>query len=182
MMKLNTSLHVKRLIIFSVRFFRMNSYFPPPPPMMLPQMPFVSNSRFSVAGSSSASSEISSIESDFSDLKSIAAGLGIVDLEEVFMERFKIDRLKLEDMIKSKMDCIIFIKEVSKFNFYSWSLLWWIKSSRILFCNCKLINNWNFLNFYFVTSPTADERKPCACFMALSIKDWSKDAQRWVKW
>lgn len=84
----------------------MNSYFPPPPPMMLPQMTFV-------AGSSSASSEISSVESEFSDLKSIADCLGIVDLEEIFTERFKIDRLKLEDMIKSEIYCIISIKEDS---------------------------------------------------------------------
>lgn len=76
--------------------------------MMLPPLPFMMNSRFSIAGSSSGppseapSSEISSVESDFSDLKSIAAGLGIIDLEEVYTERFKIDRLKLEDMIKSK--------------------------------------------------------------------------------
>lgn len=85
----------------------MNSaFFPPPPPMMMPQLPFLMSSRFSVTGSNgppseAPSSEISSIESDFSDLKSIAAGLGIADLEEVYTERFKIDRLKLEDMIKS---------------------------------------------------------------------------------
>jgi hypothetical protein len=74
--------------------------------MMMPQMPFLMGSRFSVAGSSgppseAPSSEVSSVESDFSDLKSIAAGLGILDLEEVYTERFKIDRMKLEDMIKS---------------------------------------------------------------------------------
>lgn len=66
------------------------------------------NSRFAVSGSSgppseAPSSEISSVESDFSDLKSIAAGLGIIDPDEVYTERFKIDRIKLEDMIKSKL-------------------------------------------------------------------------------
>lgn len=70
-------------------------------------LPLLLNSRFSMTGSSGppsevASSEISSVESNFSDLKSIALGLGIVDPEEVYTERFKIDRLKLEDMIKSK--------------------------------------------------------------------------------
>jgi hypothetical protein len=91
---------------FVLSEFEMNSaFFPPPPPMMMP--PFLMGSRFSVAGSSSGppseapSSEVSSVESDFSDLKSIAAGLGIIDLEEIYTERFKIDRMKLEDMIKS---------------------------------------------------------------------------------
>lgn len=71
------------------------------------------NSRFMVGGSSgppseAPSSEISSVESDFSDLKSIAAGLGIIDPEEVYTERFKIDRIKLEDMIKSKFKSLAF--------------------------------------------------------------------------
>lgn len=70
-------------------------------------IPLLLSARYSLAGSSgppseAQSSEISSVESDFSDLRSIAAGLGIVDPEEVYTERFKIDRLKLEDMIKSK--------------------------------------------------------------------------------
>lgn len=72
-----------------------------------PSLPLLFSTRFSMTGSSgppseAQSSEISSVESDFSDLKSIAAGLGIIDPEEVYTERFKIDRLKLEDMIKSK--------------------------------------------------------------------------------
>lgn len=74
----------------------------------IPSLPLLLSTRFSLTGSSSGppseapSSEISSVESDFSDLKSIAAGLGIIDPEEIYMERFKIDRLKLEDMIKSE--------------------------------------------------------------------------------
>lgn len=69
--------------------------------------PFLGSSRFSLASSSgppseAPSSELSSIESDFSDLKSIIAGLGIVDPDEVYTERFKIDRAKLEEMIKSE--------------------------------------------------------------------------------
>ncbi|CRL00989.1 CLUMA_CG014408, isoform A [Clunio marinus] len=75
-----------------------------------PGMPYPFIPRFSIAGSSgppseTPSSEFSSIESDFSDLKSIAAGLGITDPEEVYMERFKIDRIKLEDMIKTESYC-----------------------------------------------------------------------------
>lgn len=66
------------------------------------------STRFSLTGSSGppseapSSSEVSSVESEFPDLKSIAAGLGIVDPDEVYTERFKIDRMKLEDMIRSK--------------------------------------------------------------------------------
>lgn len=76
--------------------------------MSASSIPQLFHARFSMTGSSgppseAQSSEISSVESDFSDLKSIAAGLGIVDPEEVYTERFKIDRLKLEDMIKSKL-------------------------------------------------------------------------------
>lgn len=72
-----------------------------------PSIPLLMSTRFSLTGSSgppseAQSSEISSVESDFSDLKSIAAGLGIVDPDEVYTERFKIDRMKLEDMIKSE--------------------------------------------------------------------------------
>lgn len=81
------------------------------PPLLMssaPSIPSLMSTRFSMAGSSgppseAQSSEISSVESDFSDLKSIAAGLGIVDPEEVYTERFKIDRLKLEDMLKSEL-------------------------------------------------------------------------------
>ena len=84
----------------------MNSHLPPMAMTSVSSLPLLLNSRFSMTGSSGppsevAISEISSVESNFSDLKSIALGLGIVDLEEVYTERFKIDRLKLEDMIKS---------------------------------------------------------------------------------
>lgn len=77
------------------------------PPMSMASLNALMASRFSLAGSSgppseAPSSEISSVESDFADLKSIAMGLGISDPEEVYTERFKIDRMKLEDMIKSK--------------------------------------------------------------------------------
>jgi protein bicaudal C len=85
-----------------------STHYPPPPPMVLSSLNhLIGGSRFSLTGSSgppseAPSSELSSVESDFSDLKSIVAGLGIVDLEEVYTERFKIDRAKLEDMIKTE--------------------------------------------------------------------------------
>lgn len=51
---------------------------------------------------SESQSEISSIESDFSDFRVIGAQLGILNAEDVYTERFKIDRTKLEEMIRSK--------------------------------------------------------------------------------
>lgn len=82
-------------------------------PMPQQQLPYaaVISARFAaIAGTSSGppselSSEVSSAESDFSDLRTIAAGLGINDPEEIYTERFKIDRTKLEDMIKSELKC-----------------------------------------------------------------------------
>jgi hypothetical protein len=64
-------------------------------------------SSLSIAGSSSGppseapSSEVSSVDS-FSDLRTIAVSLGIMEPEEVYVERFKIDRAKLEEMLISK--------------------------------------------------------------------------------
>jgi protein bicaudal C len=51
---------------------------------------------------SETQSEISSVESDWSDLRSIAAQLGVANPDDLHTERFKIDRQKLEDMIKSE--------------------------------------------------------------------------------
>lgn len=84
--------------------------------------PFIGSSRFSLASSSgppseAPSSELSSVESDFSDLKSIIAGLGIVDPDEVYTERFKIDRAKLEEMIKSEFESKRFDDEMLNVNF-----------------------------------------------------------------
>ncbi|XP_070492413.1 protein bicaudal C isoform X2 [Chironomus tepperi] len=82
--------------------------------MTTPQqsVPFnILSSRFSsIAGTSTGppseapSSELSSVDS-FSDLRTIAAGLGITDPEEIYTERFKIDRIKLEEMIKLEGYC-----------------------------------------------------------------------------
>lgn len=51
---------------------------------------------------SESQSEISSVDSDWSDLRSIAAQLGVTNLDDLHSERFKIDRQKLEDMIKGE--------------------------------------------------------------------------------
>lgn len=48
-------------------------------------------------------SESSSMDSDWSDLKSIAMELGVTNLDNLHTERFKIDRQKLCDMIQSKV-------------------------------------------------------------------------------
>lgn len=46
-------------------------------------------------------SEVSSAESDWSDMKSIAMQLGIANVDDLYTERFKIDRQKLSEMIQS---------------------------------------------------------------------------------
>lgn len=81
--------------------------------MTTQQIPYsILNSRFAaIAGTSSGppsevlseapSSELSSVDS-FSDLRTVAISLGITDPDEIYTERFKIDRTKLEDMIKRK--------------------------------------------------------------------------------
>lgn len=86
-----------------------STHYPPPPPLVMSSINQLIGSRFSLSSTSgppseAPSSELSSVESDFSDLNKIIAGLGIIDPEEVYTERFKIDRLKLEEMIKSKFD------------------------------------------------------------------------------
>lgn len=54
-------------------------------------------------------SESSSMDSDWSDLKSIAMELGVTNLDNLHTERFKIDRQKLCDMIQSKV--LIFLEK-----------------------------------------------------------------------
>ncbi|XP_050101510.1 protein bicaudal C [Anopheles aquasalis] len=49
---------------------------------------------------SETTSEISSVDSDWGDLRLIAAQLGVASTDELHVERFKVDRQKLEDMIK----------------------------------------------------------------------------------
>ncbi|XP_050076914.1 protein bicaudal C [Anopheles maculipalpis] len=49
---------------------------------------------------SETTSEISSVESDWGDLRLIAAQLGVANPDDLHVERFKVDRQKLEDMIK----------------------------------------------------------------------------------
>lgn len=52
--------------------------------------------------SETTGSEISSVESDWGDLRLIAAQLGVANPDDLHVERFKVDRQKLEDMIKGK--------------------------------------------------------------------------------
>lgn len=70
---------------------------------MMASLPVLSKHMFLNGGPPSESqSEISSVESDFSDLKSIAEKLGVLNAEDLYMERFKIDRSKLEDLIRGE--------------------------------------------------------------------------------
>lgn len=56
----------------------------------------------SVRRPSESQSEISSVDSDWSDIKSIALQLGVANTEDLTTVRFKVDRQKLENMITSK--------------------------------------------------------------------------------
>lgn len=56
----------------------------------------------SVRRHSESQSEISSVDSDWSDIKSIALQLGVANPEDLMTERFKIDRQKLENMMQSE--------------------------------------------------------------------------------
>lgn len=85
----------------------------PTPQQQMAYAAVISSKFSSIAGTSSGppseslGSEISSVESDFSDMRTIAAGLGITEQEEIYTERFKIDRSKLEDMLKCKLQPIL---------------------------------------------------------------------------
>lgn len=60
----------------------------------------------SVRRPSESQSEISSVDSDWSDIKSIALKLGVPNADDLVSERFKVDRQKLESMIRSKCNYI----------------------------------------------------------------------------
>lgn len=66
----------------------------------------------SVRRTSESQSEISSVDSDWSDIKTIALQLGVQNPDELTTERFKIDRQKLETMMRSKLK----LNEISKIN------------------------------------------------------------------
>lgn len=51
---------------------------------------------------SETQSEISSVDSDWSDIRAIANKLGVQNPDDLHTERFKVDRQKLENMIKSE--------------------------------------------------------------------------------
>lgn len=55
-----------------------------------------------VAPSSGAPSEISSADSDWSDIRAIALKLGVANPDDLHTERFKVDRQKLEQMLKGE--------------------------------------------------------------------------------
>lgn len=70
--------------------------------MMPSALPFNKLLYQAVRGSSDSQSEISSVDSDWSDIRGIALQLGVSDPDELTNERFKVDRQKLESMIKGK--------------------------------------------------------------------------------
>ncbi|XP_055384865.1 protein bicaudal C [Condylostylus longicornis] len=51
---------------------------------------------------SESQSEISSVDSDWSDIRAIAINLGVQNPDDLLTERFKVDRQKLENMIRSE--------------------------------------------------------------------------------
>lgn len=55
-------------------------------------------------------SEISSADSDWSDIRAIANKLGVQNPDDLQTERFKVDRQKLENMIKSEFLFSYFIE------------------------------------------------------------------------
>lgn len=69
---------------------------------MMPSTSAYSSIYANVKRSSETQSEISSIDSDWSDIKSIAMQLGVANPDELVTQRFKVDRQKLENMIISK--------------------------------------------------------------------------------
>lgn len=60
------------------------------------------------ATSSETQSEISSADSDWSDIRAIANKLGVQNPDDLHTERFKVDRQKLEQMIKSEFSLFYF--------------------------------------------------------------------------
>lgn len=58
--------------------------------------------------SSESQSEISSVDSEWNDKGSIAAQLGISNPDDMANERFKVDRQKLENLIKGNKFFIFF--------------------------------------------------------------------------
>ena len=63
----------------------------------------------SIRRPSESQSEISSVDSDWSDIKAIALQLGVSNPDDLITERFKVDRQKLESLIKSILFKILFM-------------------------------------------------------------------------
>lgn len=62
--------------------------------------------------SSETHSEISSVHSDWSDLQTIATQLGIENVDDLYVERFKIDRQQLSNMIQGEVIQLCMISNV----------------------------------------------------------------------
>lgn len=58
---------------------------------------------------SETQSEISSMDSDWSDIRAIAMKLGVQNPDDLHTERFKVDRQKLEQLIKGSCNLIHFL-------------------------------------------------------------------------
>lgn len=58
---------------------------------------------------SETQSEISSMDSDWSDIRAIAMKLGVQNPDDLHTERFKVDRQKLEQLIKGSLKLIHFL-------------------------------------------------------------------------
>lgn len=71
---------------------------------MMPSCSSYNNIYEAVRRTSESQSEISSIDSDWSDIKSIAIQLGVSNPDDLVIQRFKVDRQKLENMIISKFE------------------------------------------------------------------------------
>lgn len=53
---------------------------------------------------SETQSEISSVDSDWSDIRAIALKLGVQNVDDLHTERFKVDRQKLEQLLKGELE------------------------------------------------------------------------------
>lgn len=71
--------------------------------MMPSALPFNKLLYQAVRATSESQSEVSSVDSDWSDVRGIALQLGVSDPDDLANERFKVDRQKLENMIKGSL-------------------------------------------------------------------------------
>lgn len=93
---------------------------------------------------SETQSEISSVDSDWSDIRAIANKLGVQNPDDLHTERFKVDRQKLENMIKSEF--FIFIAFLSFYYIIFYDVIFLLAA--ILHWTCTLHFHF-FFNFSF---------------------------------